>query len=461
MGTHTRFPRLRRVLAGAVAVTGLATSLAVGGSSAPASAAIQAQNYVLRTAELVPNAQGRTGNWLACPPNHRVVSGGAFWHPAGQAPNAASAEHAWLMGSTATADGRGWYASGYASFPNASLTVLVQCLPDSQVGGAYVTRTAELVPNAQGTTQYWLACPPNHRAVTGGAFWHPAGKSPQDTLSNYNALITGSTATSDGKGWYAAGDNFNHYVTTDGRLTMIVQCLPEAQVGGVYVTRTADLVPNAQGKIGTTQHWLACPRNYRAISGGGFWHRAGQAPNPASPDYARLMGSTATADGRGWYASGYAYLGYVPNPVLTMVVQCLYTGSVVAPVDDYLYRSTPWCDPDSRQCPIDPWGYTKRQCVSFVAWRLSQDNISFNGAGNAEKWDDVARERGKIVDNTPAIGAVAQWDANQGGALSAGHVAYVTAVNADGTVNVEEYNQNSDESYHQRFSIRAQHYIHF
>ena len=35
---------------------------------------------------------------------------------------------------------------------------------------------------------------------------------------------------------------------------------------------------------------------------------------------------------------------------------------------------------------------------------------------------------------------VAQWDAGRNGAGSVGHVAYVTAVNTNGTVTVAEYN---------------------
>ena len=54
--------------------------------------------------------------------------------------------------------------------------------------------------------------------------------------------------------------------------------------------------------------------------------------------------------------------------------------------------------------------------------------------GNAENWDDNAKALGYLVDDVPAVGAVAQTDDGR-----VGHVAWVEAV-GDGTVTVEEYN---------------------
>ena len=90
----------------------------------------------------------------------------------------------------------------------------------------------------------------------------------------------------------------------------------------------------------------------------------------------------------------------------------------------------------------DPWGFALRNCTSFVAWRLRMTNgmddfeNHFGGVhwGNAENWDDAAAELGYLVDDVPAVGAVAQTDSGR-----VGHVAWVMAV-GDGTVTVEEYN---------------------
>ena len=69
----------------------------------------------------------------------------------------------------------------------------------------------------------------------------------------------------------------------------------------------------------------------------------------------------------------------------------------------------------------DQWGFVLRNCTSFVAWRLQERNRmagfanDFRGEhwGDAENWDDVARELGYRVDSVPAIGAVAQTDAGR------------------------------------------------
>ncbi len=91
----------------------------------------------------------------------------------------------------------------------------------------------------------------------------------------------------------------------------------------------------------------------------------------------------------------------------------------------------------------DPWGFALRNCTSFVAWRLRETNglgdfsnqmAGSSSFGNAENWDDEATSLGYLVDDVPAVGAVAQTDDGR-----VGHVAWVSAV-GDGTVTVEEYN---------------------
>lgn len=60
--------------------------------------------------------------------------------------------------------------------------------------------------------------------------------------------------------------------------------------------------------------------------------------------------------------------------------------------------------------------------------------------GNAATWATYARAAGYRVDNVPEAGAVAQWNAYQGGAGYAGHVAIVESVNSDGSITVSEMN---------------------
>lgn len=95
---------------------------------------------------------------------------------------------------------------------------------------------------------------------------------------------------------------------------------------------------------------------------------------------------------------------------------------------------------------LSPLGYYYRECVDFVAWRLNRDAgtpnpFSYTWAnltplgGDANAWKRNWDAHGWATGHTPAAGAVAWW-----GTGRYGHVAYVHAVNPDGTVLLEEYN---------------------
>lgn len=103
----------------------------------------------------------------------------------------------------------------------------------------------------------------------------------------------------------------------------------------------------------------------------------------------------------------------------------------------------------------DPWRYYVRNCTSYVAWRVQSElGVAIPGWGNANNWDNMAQKLGYRVDNTPAIGAIAVWERNYG------HVAYVTGVNLDGSVNIEQYNQFGTGTFSRQSRVRAVHYIH-
>lgn len=74
------------------------------------------------------------------------------------------------------------------------------------------------------------------------------------------------------------------------------------------------------------------------------------------------------------------------------------------------------------------------ECVSYVGWKAYEAYGVYLSWGNANTWDDVGRAKG-IVDHTPAPKSIAQTDAGW-----AGHVFWVESVNADGSLNVTEYN---------------------
>ena len=105
--------------------------------------------------------------------------------------------------------------------------------------------------------------------------------------------------------------------------------------------------------------------------------------------------------------------------------------------------------PYASRCPgagigdvVDRWGMYACNCTSYVAWALVANRQRIDwfvpGAMNAWNWPHVARLSGLVVDDRPAVGAVAVWTRL---ARPFGHVAYVTGLHADGTIDVAEYNQ--------------------
>jgi len=80
-------------------------------------------------------------------------------------------------------------------------------------------------------------------------------------------------------------------------------------------------------------------------------------------------------------------------------------------------------------------------CTSYVAWALLANHQRIDwfirGSMDAWNWPNVARMAELVVDRTPAPGAVAVWPQL---ARPFGHVAYVTSVGPNRTIDVAEYN---------------------
>lgn len=117
-------------------------------------------------------------------------------------------------------------------------------------------------------------------------------------------------------------------------------------------------------------------------------------------------------------------------------------GNGLAGVDDF----APWWNslPEIvKEQHYDPNGFAARQCTAYAAFAVRHySNYTdfknlWRGAhfGNAKEWHLAAKQLGIRVDGTPAIGAVAQRTSGPDG-----HVAYVVAVNADGSFVINEYN---------------------
>lgn len=123
-----------------------------------------------------------------------------------------------------------------------------------------------------------------------------------------------------------------------------------------------------------------------------------------------------------------------------------------------------------------PWGFPTRHATDYVAWRLYEHDVAFQKAmtgpngrtadfGTPAGWAASAARIGLKVDGLPKAGSVAQWNAGEGGAGPDGHVAYVEAVNADGSVLISEFDWSVEFGYSERGNagsapVRAPRYIH-
>lgn len=94
---------------------------------------------------------------------------------------------------------------------------------------------------------------------------------------------------------------------------------------------------------------------------------------------------------------------------------------------------------------IDNWGLYTRECVSYVAWKVSSTGRyvpHFGGRGHAYQWPTTTAGHGIANGSTPKVGAAA---VQYGGPY--GHVMYVEAVHGDGTITVSDYNLGVDGLY--------------
>ena len=141
------------------------------------------------------------------------------------------------------------------------------------------------------------------------------------------------------------------------------------------------------------------------------------------------------------------------TPASASVAPATHTG------DDYPFRvDQTWSS--------DPYGFTKRQCVSFVAWRTAQRGHEISnlgqGWGNAVDWDNAARRLGVGIGPRAVVGAVAHWNSGESSPVystrnaqltgqmhagAQGHVGYVEKVYADGSVLLSHYNGDGHRSF--------------
>lgn len=107
---------------------------------------------------------------------------------------------------------------------------------------------------------------------------------------------------------------------------------------------------------------------------------------------------------------------------------------------------------------VDPWKFLTRECTSYAAWKW---NVVYGrtfmntrpGQGSAWNWPNLARDQGYRVVSSPQVTAIVSWPSPMFPGDQWGHVAIVEAVNADGTIDVSEYNYVK-YSYSHRKNVR-------
>lgn len=128
----------------------------------------------------------------------------------------------------------------------------------------------------------------------------------------------------------------------------------------------------------------------------------------------------------------------------------------------------PWGNPaavDGSGNPIwfsDPWGFYVGECTSYVAWKRSTIGKPFRntrpGAGSAYNWPNLARDQGYQVGGEPKVGAIMVFPRPLFPGDLWGHVAYVEAVNPNGTVEISEYNWAAKHTYSYRKNVVPSNY---
>lgn len=129
------------------------------------------------------------------------------------------------------------------------------------------------------------------------------------------------------------------------------------------------------------------------------------------------------------------------------------------------YNSYPW----AANCPRDNIKYLVVggyvcQCTSYAGWKAQEFyGIYISSWGDARSWGTSATRRGYVVDDNPAPHTIGYSTTGV-----YGHVVWIESVNANGTVNLTEYNNYSSSKsglpgdFGARYNVnpRAYRYIH-
>jgi surface antigen len=246
------------------------------------------------------------------------------------------------------------------------------------------------------------------------------------------------------------------YSKSDGVVWMVTgDSSSDAQVNALYAcdTLTTNAPQDCQGAQWVLNGWLALAEYYTGSSSAPVVHAwgvsAGQTAAAAKANAVGFCNSLDNVPG-----TACTYIGEASSPATT---QSPTYGHPLVGANDYpTYLATPPLD-----AVVDPWGFYNRECTSFVAWRVNDNNgvlffnsmpgprhngSSTNRWGNASNWKQHATDIGYTYNQTPAARSIAWWP---------GHVAYVDSVSMSGStvtgITIEQYNWGVAGSYSKVF----------
>ena len=240
---------------------------------------------------------GVAGGYISCPAGTKAVASGAT----------ASALHDVLTAGLTTFDGNGAFATASGD-GGGRLQISARCVDAAQVQGSTLATTAVRDHRPTGYFHAGRAsCPPGTVAYGGGGFFSQPGSQPFGGDSVYASM-----PDADGTGWFFAAAGL---LFPDKEMWISTHCLPRGQFGEIVTYTATDTAPDDPRYV-TLSAAARCPSGF-AYAGGAFWHSGGSS-TPERSGY--LTVSNMTADDRGWFARG---LAFVEGAQLTATVQCM------------------------------------------------------------------------------------------------------------------------------------------
>jgi len=284
---------------------------------APAGSTFKDLHVVARAKGVLIRPRHGRGAQVTCPSGDRVLSGGAYFHVAGQQPTPTLGRAAHTIDSypvlSKFAQGEGWHADGFNMTHHRTLemTVVARCTAVDIFGGGGGPGAAL----DQGmTTEIDAPCQAGQVPYAGGTHVGPdSGIQSIDPLGA-SAHQSSSVADIASDSWLATFANESSVridVGTD------VACTLQLVAYEPVVQRTFDETGHGIGGV------ARCQKGSHVVTGGAFFHQRNHGIAATDADRAVVASSAPRGNNTGWYADGFAKEGPTDDFQLTVEAICL------------------------------------------------------------------------------------------------------------------------------------------